>query len=586
MSNRAAAAGPRSPFAAAFLSFLFPGLGQAFAGHYARALAFATIPVLVIALLAGALANDATRNRMLANLTSPTILTLVLALNVLFLAYRAVVVIDAYRSAASTGKRTVSREDGRRRISGLSVAGLLAILGVMALGHFALARYNLLALDLINGISQPGSAGSGNPGISPLPTAAGAAAPSNTPVLVPTPPWNGRERLNVLLIGSDVRPSIEGKNTDTLIVVSIDPQTRQLAMFSLPRDTVNVPLPRSWPAARAWGGVYPAKINSLWMRATDAPTLFPGDARTRGYNALKGALGELYGLDIKYYVEVDFTGFKTVIDTLGGVIVDVQAPVTDDHYPTEDDRTHLNLYIPAGIQHMNGSEALAFARARNKTNDFDRAERQQRVILSLRRQANPATLLAPGRLEALVGAIKRTVHTDIPPDLFPSIVTLGQDADVRAVRSLVFTPPVFQIECVQCYSLSPKLDIIRRAVKEAISSDPSPELQRLDVAREGAQVTVTNGSGKSGQASAVAAYLGYLGMTARVPTVNRGRADRVDYDNTVVTVYNGAESHLPATVRALEQAFGVKAVLVADPSVTVDVTVITGQRTPALEVPG
>jgi LCP family protein required for cell wall assembly len=581
MSNRAAAAGPRSPFAAAFLSFLYPGLGQAFAGRYVRALAIAAVPTLFVALLAGLLTNDATRNRLLVNLTSPTFLLFVLALNVLLLGYRAVAVIDAYRSAASTRSRGT---DARRSLSLLSIGGLLAILLVMALGHLALARYNLLAIDLLNSISGPPPTlvpGAG----SPSPTDR-RATPNPTPYVTPAPQWNGRERLNVLLIGSDVRPTIEGKNTDTLIVVSIDPQTRQVAMLSLPRDTVNVPLPSSWPASRVWGGVYPAKINSLWMRATDSPTLFPGDIRTRGYNALKGALGELLGLDIKYYVEVDFTGFKKVVDTLGGVTIDVQAPVTDDHYPTEDDRSHLNLYIPAGIQHMDGSEALAYARARNKTNDFDRAERQQRVLLSLRKQADPTILLNPGRLEALVGAIKQAIHTDIPADLFPAIASLGQEADVHDIRSLVFTPPIFQNECLSCYSLTPKVAVIRRAVKEALSAQPSIDAERLAVAREGAQVTVLNGSGKTGQASAVATFLGEFGMNAHVPATRRGLADRTDYQNTVITVYNGAETRVPQTVHALEQLFGVTAILKDDLSVSADIVLITGAKTPPLQSPG
>jgi LCP family protein required for cell wall assembly len=579
MSNRAAAAGPRSPFAAAFLSFLFPGLGQAFAGQYARALALAAVPVLGVALLAGLLANEPTRNRLIISLTSPTVLLVLLGINLLLLVYRALVVIDAYHGAAAGAGSVAERTLPLRA---LSLAGLLAILVVMAMGHLAVARYNLLAYDLFTGISQPRS----EPTIgSPRPTGANPAAASPTPVHTPAPRWDGRERLNVLLIGSDTRASIEGKNTDTLIVISIDPQTKQIAMLSLPRDTVNVPLPRSWPAARAWGGVYPAKINGLWMRATDSPSLFPGDTRTRGYHALKGALGELYGLDVKYYVEVDFAGFKTVVDTLGGVIVDVQTPVSDDGYPTEDDRSHLNLYIPAGIQHMNGSTALAYARARSKTNDFDRAERQQRVLLSIRRQADPATLLAPGRLEALVRAVKRAVHTDIPPDLFPDIAALAQETDVRGVRSLVFTPPLFQVECTRCYSLSPRVEVIRRAVREALAATPSDELERLDVTREGARVTVLNGSGKTGHATAVAAHLNYLGMTATVPSANRGRAPRTDYENTVVTVYNGAESRLPATVRALQRVFGVQAVFENDPAVTVDAIVITGQRTPPLKTP-
>jgi hypothetical protein len=75
-------------------------------------------------------------------------------------------------------------------------------------------------------------------------------------------------------------------------------------------------------------------------------------------------------------------------------------------------------------------------------------------------------------------------------------------------------------------------------------------------------------------------------MNARVPTANNGRADKLTYQQTVVTVYNGAESRLPETVKVLEQTFGVNVVLANDPSVKVDVVVITGARTPALQPSG
>src|SRR5437763_241063 len=101
------------------------------------------------------------------------------------------------------------------------------------------------------------------------------------------------------------------------------------------------------------------------------PDLFPGNQAQRGFNALKATLGNLYGLQIDYYVEVNFDGFKQVLDTLGGVTINVQNPVTDNYYPGDDGRLH-RVYIPTGIQHMTGAEALIYARSRHGSNDFDR----------------------------------------------------------------------------------------------------------------------------------------------------------------------------------------------------------------------
>src|SRR5467141_3397286 len=108
-------------------------------------------------------------------------------------------------------------------------------------------------------------------------------------------------------------------------------------MFSLPRDTANVPTPPG-PARQAFGPVYTRKFNAWWTSIHRRSDLFPGTNATRGYNGLKAILGNLYGLDIKYFVEVNFDGFKKVVDALGGVTINAQVPVTDDQYPADTGR--------------------------------------------------------------------------------------------------------------------------------------------------------------------------------------------------------------------------------------------------------
>ena len=78
------------------------------------------------------------------------------------------------------------------------------------------------------------------------------------------------------------------------------------------------------------------------------PDIFPGNDKQRGFQALKDTLGNLYGLDIPYYAEVNFDGFRKVVDAVGGVTINVQIPVLDDDYPGDDGRTH-RIYIPAGL---------------------------------------------------------------------------------------------------------------------------------------------------------------------------------------------------------------------------------------------
>ena len=365
----------------------------------------------------------------------------------------------------------------------------------------------------------------------------------------------------------------------------------KVSMFSVPRDFEQIPLPPTWPAAAYFGGIYPNKVNSIWTYAEGTPNLFPGTDATRGVNALKGTLGYMLGIQIPYYVEVNFSGFRQVVDTLGGVTIDVQIPVTDYDYPTDNGRGAIKLYIPPGIQHMSGEEALAYARSRHATSDFDRSLRQQRVITSVRQQTDVLSFLDPNKLDALGQALRNAIHTDFPRDQLPQLVSLIEKADTTNLHSLVFTPPQYAVqcppaECVVHYWLHPNLPAIRQAVAQALTSSSPLAQSRAKLSSENAQVLVENGSGVAGQATSVAAYLTYLGLNASVPSANGGRADRSTYPDTVVTFYNGAETTMPETVRVLQSTFGVTITTVNDPTVKVDVIVITGAKTPQLKVPG
>ncbi len=586
----------RSAFAAAFLSLLFPGLGHAYDGAWTRALGFAATPLLLLSLLAGI--GLTLRLELLGFLLQPWVLSGILVLDVAFLLYRVVAAIDAYRVAQYLNAYDASGGRlGRPRVQAgiLSLAGLLAVLLVIAGGHVAVAYYDLQAYDLVNCVfdasgqatcdqaaeTPPG--GSTGDSAPPSAPAGGTAAPGVTAAPGATlPPWNGTDRLNILLVGADQRPKEGTFNTDTMIVVSVDPVSKQVAMLQVPRDTVDVPLPPG-PARSVLGTTYQGKLNSLWTLARSRPDLFPGNDNQRGPNALKAALGELLGVDIRYYVAVNFQGFKQIVDTLGGVTVNVQNPVMDDHYPGDDGRL-IRVYIPAGIQHMDGSEALIYARSRHASNDFDRGQRQQRVLLSLKEQTDFSTVIA--RLPSLVSALKSAVKTDIPPGMLPQFLQLASSVDTSKIRSYVFAPPLYQREVLsgdpRGYVIIPYVDKIRAAVASVFTTDPALEADREKLSAEGANVWVLNGSGQQGQASQIATYLEFLGINASAPSQ---RPDTQGLADTRIAVYNGAETRLPETLKVLEQVFGVQPVMQTDPAVTVDVVVTTSSRTPDLTPP-
>jgi LCP family protein required for cell wall assembly len=586
----------RSAFAAAFLSLIFPGLGHAYAGAYTRALGFAAGPILLLALGAGI----GLRANTVALLGfAVQYLDLIQVLNILVLLYRIVAAVDAYRVAGylneleTSGGGRLGR--ARRAIDPLSVAGLAAVILVMSGVHVAVAYYDMQAQSLVNCVFDPSGTAqceeTAAPSTSPGETDTPIGGPSATPGLgTPAPgatnapaesvkPWTGG-RLNILLIGADQRPKQAVFNTDTLIVASIDPKTSQVAMFSLPRDTIQVPLPPG-PAQGLFGATFPCKINSLWAAAQARPDIFPGNDRQRGYQALKDTLGALYGLDIPYYAEVNFDGFRKVVDAVGGVTINVQIPVLDDQYPGDDGRTH-RIYIPVGIQHMTGAQALEYARSRHTSTDYDRSARQQRVLFSLKDQVDVGSLIP--KLPDLIAAFKSTIHTDIPVDKLPAMLQLASGVDTSNIRSYVFAPPLYGAPIVspKCGDSNiPYVNKIKQAVRDAMSGTKGDEATKEKVANENASVWVLNGSGQSGQAADLAAFLQYQGLSATAPSQKPPKPSSV----TRIVVYNGAEAGAPATIAYLQTLFGVKATFVTDPTARVQIVITTGASTPALTPP-
>ena len=605
----------RSAFAAAFLSLLFPGLGHAYAGAPGRGLAFAALPLLGLA-LGGGISIRAERTDLLAFFAQESVLQALFVVNVVLLIYRVIAAVDAWNVArflndADAGRvATTTRRTAQVRTSSplgiVSVGGLLAVILVMGGAHLVVARYNALALELVQCVfsededpscsdgeaaasgdlesaepveSEPGNATAPPSATDTLPTPiASAAVGTQAPTL---PPWDGKERLNVLLVGSDARGGETSFNTDTMIVVSVEPVTGEVAMFQVPRDMVDVPVPAS--ARSVWGSVYRGKINSWFMQNRNRDDLWRGNsANARGFAALKGLLGELYDLDIRYYALVDFGGFRKVVNALGGVNINVQIPVAESQYPVGGGAL-TRIYIPAGPQHMNGREALIYARSRHRAlgGDFDRGRRQQRVLLSLREQMNAQAIVA--NLPDLVKALKDSVKTDIKTSDLPKLLALAESVDTRNVRSFVFSPTYYATEFPfsdRGYIITPNVARIRRAVDQAFNVTPELLARRERLESEGASVWVLNGSGRAGLETSTSQYLEYQGLNASAPRKQPPSRPAT----TKIVVYNGSEAELPATIKYLERRFKATVTTATDPAVSADIVITLGKDAPDLDI--
>ena len=153
----------------------------------------------------------------------------------------------------------------------------------------------------------------------------------------------------------------------------------------------------------------------------------------------------------------------------------------DTTYSTGDGRGKLKLYVPPGMSKMNGQEALAYARSRHGSSDFDRSARQQRVITSVRDQTDIGTLLAnPSTITDLIKNLQKDVKTNIPPKLVPKMLTLAQDLDLDGRENLVLSSAKYVETCYPCGSsglwmLKAKPATIKADVKNIFSTSKAKQ---------------------------------------------------------------------------------------------------------------
>ncbi len=529
-----------SAFAAALFSILLPGLGQAYQRRWRASLRFATPLFLLAAGFAGIYVADGLAG-LLGLLLSPLGLSAAGILNILAALWRAAAATEAWRQGLTRGSGV--------RATLLSSVALASTLAVGLSIHLLIGGYVSTASALVGGIFSGAEEGDGQGGATP-------------------PSWDGTERLNVLLIGVDQRQGETSFNTDTLIVASVDPVKGSVSMFSIPRDTVDFPVPAS--AQALYGSTYNNKINSYYSSAKANGDTFPNGPAA----ALREMLSEFYGIRIDYSVMVNFSGFKQIVDTLGGIRIITKNPIVDETYPAGVGYLR-RIRMPVGVRTMDGQEALIFARSRHGSSDFGRAERQQQVIAAVRAQTDVEAIAA--NLPALASTLQDAIKSDFPQGDLPRLLELLGRVDPSNLKSIVFAPPVYQTVGAdeRGYIIVPDVEKIRRAILAAFAAEPTPdEVEEQSVEREAARIWVLNGTGRPGEAGAFAARLIQAGLEATAPSGIT--PPEIGLLQTRLTVYNGAALRVPVTLALIERLMGIRAVAIDDPSVTVDIQIITG----------
>lgn len=286
----------------------------------------------------------------------------------------------------------------------------------------------------------PGSATEGGRGSADKARPARAQKPTPEPTAPPVAlaDLTGEDgRLTVLILGSDAREGVIGTRTDTIIVATIEPGTGKVAMVSLPRDTVNVPI--------APGKVYSDRINALFWEYERST----GEAK-QALRKTRNALGYAFGIEIDYYAMVDFTGLVRLINRIGGIDVALTEDLVDPTMRVG----KKGLRLKAGERHLDGKRALAFSRSRHSDSDYERSRRQQQVLVATAERVRQRGLAA---LPALVELAQKKVVTDIPLRAAPVLLELAMEAKLGSAKSVVLAPGRWARPLAGTYAITPRV---------------------------------------------------------------------------------------------------------------------------------
>lgn len=355
--------------------------------------------------------------------------------------------------------------------------------------------------------------------------------------------------LNFLLVGSDTRDNIDpddpdsgaflngdfgGQRSDTIMILRLDPTTDQAAIISFPRD--------------------------LWVRIAGSGEQRINTAYARGADVLIQTIQQSFGIPIHHYVEVDFVGFKKLVDAVKGVPVYFAAPARDEN---------TGLFVEqSGCVTLSGEQALAYARSRHYeylegnrwrtdgTGDLGRIGRQQDFIKRSLKHAIAKGARDPFVLNDLVDVAVKYVKIDDALRAKDLYKLANRFRNLDASNLYTYQLPVIpamkgeaSVLLLQERQAQPYLDVFRAegviapqeqgaADTTADSSGQAAPPTVADVKPQSVQVRVLNGSGRAGAAKAASDQLTPLGFQV----VGTGDAERFDFATTVVRYVKGQEA--------------------------------------------
>jgi LCP family protein required for cell wall assembly len=236
--------------------------------------------------------------------------------------------------------------------------------------------------------------------------------------------WGGKTSLNILLLGVDKRPDGGDQNADVIIIAHVDLIAKKVSAVSLPRDLL-IEIP----------GVGPDKINSAYNHGVKNDPENPA----AGVALVRDTVEQNFGVPIDGYVLIDFKGFEEVVDAVGGVEIDVPEEIVDEEYPTEDYGVET-VRFEAGRQHMDGEQALKYARTRHGDNDDARRERQFQVLIALFKKAKSIDSITKG--DQIILALSDNVQTSFGLEQQLTLARIGYSMTEKDIELVSVAPPL------------------------------------------------------------------------------------------------------------------------------------------------
>ena len=267
-------------------------------------------------------------------------------------------------------------------------------------------------------------------------------------------------RYNVLLLGGDSGAGRWGLRPDSMTVASIDAQTGRTVLIALPRNMENFPFKAGSVMDKQFPRGFDADyLNGVSTWAQDHTELF-GKSTTPGIDATIMGIEGVTGLDINYWALVNLEGFKSLVDAVGGVTLNVRQPI-----PVGGLGDDVVRYIPTGTRKLDGMDTLWYARAREGSDDYSRMARQKCVMVGMLQQLSPQTVVS--NFESIAKASTELISTDLPASEIERFVTLAMMAKDEKISTLSLVPPMID-------TAHPDIKLVHGKVSEAIAKSEAP----------------------------------------------------------------------------------------------------------------